>query len=288
MYDQNGSYGEVRLSHPLEPFPLAAALDRCTLCGWHRCNEQYRISRPAGANAPLILITLDGCGELEIAGRRRPVPAHHVAVIPRGVPHTYGVPAGGLWTFYWAHLTGRQVIPALAALAEEKDYVWRSADSAALAADVALLMELPGSTYADQLAAARTVSRLVFRLFDEARPPETPSSTLFAQILAYVQEHEDVPLDVRTLSAHFYLSEEHFIRLFRRYAGVPPYQWLKARRHRRACALLEHTDSPIGEIARAVGYRTTSGFIAAFRQTSGLSPAAYRRQYRLADAVSQN
>jgi len=55
---------------------------------------------------------------------------------------------------------------------------------------------------------------------------------------------------------------------------------VKQRRHTWACQLLSSSNKPISEIAHDLGYRYRTNFTRAFTRLSGMSPNAYRKQFR--------
>jgi AraC family transcriptional regulator len=74
------------------------------------------------------------------------------------------------------------------------------------------------------------------------------------------------------------LSRFHFARAFKAATGVPPHRYQMRMRVQRARHLLETTDEPIGEIAAKVGYESPGYFSRLFREETGVTPAAYRRE----------
>ena len=75
------------------------------------------------------------------------------------------------------------------------------------------------------------------------------------------------------------MSPFHFARLFQRTTGMPPHRFVVRARIDRALTLLTVHESPIGGIARAVGFRTASHFSTVFRRITGITPRAYRTTY---------
>jgi len=61
----------------------------------------------------------------------------------------------------------------------------------------------------------------------------------------------------------------HFARLFKRSTGLPPHRFVVRRRIDEACALLAARTVPIAEIARLVGFRTSSHFTTTFGGSPG-------------------
>lgn len=84
---------------------------------------------------------------------------------------------------------------------------------------------------------------------------------------------------VRDMAAVACLSEFHFCRQFRLATGESPYAFLTRLRMEQARRLLQHTNMPLRELSKAVGYRPAH-FCLVFRRFSGTTPMAYRRRCR--------
>lgn len=74
------------------------------------------------------------------------------------------------------------------------------------------------------------------------------------------------------------MSEYHFLHSFKEYSGQSPIQYRNGIAMKRAEYLLENTDLPVGEIARAVGIEDALYFSKKFRQYFGISPTACRKR----------
>lgn len=84
------------------------------------------------------------------------------------------------------------------------------------------------------------------------------------------------PLSLGELAAQCALSEYHFARMFRESFGLPPHQYLLARRLDLARHLLRSSQQPFGDIAMACGFASASHFNNRFRQAMGATPGEYR------------
>jgi AraC-like DNA-binding protein len=87
------------------------------------------------------------------------------------------------------------------------------------------------------------------------------------------------PADRRTLGQwgrEVGASERTLARAFLGGTGVPFGRWRTMLRLQAALPALA-AGQPVGNVARQVGYESTSAFVAAFRQETGLTPAAYFR-----------
>ena len=104
---------------------------------------------------------------------------------------------------------------------------------------------------------------------------ELPACRL-RRVSQYIQENLRRELRLVELSALVHMSPYHFARLFKRSAGLPPHRFVVRRRIDEACALLAARTVPITEIARLVGFRTSSHFTTTFRRVTGMTPSVYR------------
>lgn len=96
------------------------------------------------------------------------------------------------------------------------------------------------------------------------------------QLIEFIDAHLADPLSLGQLAGMCALSEYHFARMFRESFGVPPHQYLLARRLHRARELLRTTRLAFGAIALDCGFASASHFSNRFRQAVGATPGAYR------------
>jgi len=117
--------------------------------------------------------------------------------------------------------------------------------------------------------------------FIERQVPERPDeSTAAARHWALSHLDADVP----TLARRAGMSERTFARRFREETGQSPGAWLIQQRVRHAQHLLEATDLPVDRVAAQSGMGTAASLRAHLRTHAGVSPAAYRRTFRGAQA----
>ncbi|SEM31601.1 AraC family transcriptional regulator [Pseudomonas sp. ok272] len=99
------------------------------------------------------------------------------------------------------------------------------------------------------------------------------------QLVAFIDSHLGDPISLGQLAAMCTLSEYHFARMFRQSFGLPPHQYLLARRLEHARHLLRSTAQPLGEIALACGFSSASHFTNRFRQAMKGTPGEYRQAF---------
>jgi AraC family L-rhamnose operon transcriptional activator RhaR len=93
----------------------------------------------------------------------------------------------------------------------------------------------------------------------------------------YVHDNLHRRLPVGEIAAHMGLSARHLSRLFARFTGTSPADYVERARLDRARALLLRSDSPIKAVAETVGYASVHHFTRAFARRFGCPPGAFRR-----------
>jgi AraC-like DNA-binding protein len=88
---------------------------------------------------------------------------------------------------------------------------------------------------------------------------------------------EPVPLEGASALAGMHPT--HFVRAFRRYAGMTPGGYRRRERVRAASSLLLHSSTPLSRIALACGFSDQSHLTNVFREATGMAPRRYRRAF---------
>ena len=77
-----------------------------------------------------------------------------------------------------------------------------------------------------------------------------------------------------------HLNAAYFLRQFKNYFRVTPYQYIIQRRLDEARKLLEISDMSVTDVCFSVGYYDLTSFIKLFRKYFRLSPEGYQKQFR--------
>lgn len=95
----------------------------------------------------------------------------------------------------------------------------------------------------------------------------------------YLREHLEENTDVRHLASLCHISEVYFRRIFLREMKNSPARYRIVQRIGRARQYLEYSDIPIAELSVLLGYADPAYFIRQFREHTGMTPLAYRRNF---------
>lgn len=102
-------------------------------------------------------------------------------------------------------------------------------------------------------------------------------------VTAYIEEKVAERIRLVELAQLVRLSPHHFCRSFGRSFGTPPHRYQINRRIEWAKWLLEKPIISITDVALKMGFGSPNAFATAFRQTTGLTPTAYRRKFASAE-----
>jgi AraC family transcriptional regulator len=113
------------------------------------------------------------------------------------------------------------------------------------------------------------------------RPARDPDGRLprrrLRAVVAYIEDHLDAGLTLEELAAVAHLSPYHFARQFRTATGLPPHQFVIARRVERARQFLQDDgDLPLAQVASRVGFSDQTQFARHFKRHVGVTPGRFR------------
>ncbi len=98
-----------------------------------------------------------------------------------------------------------------------------------------------------------------------------------AEVIRYIREHINEPIDREVLAEIAGFSVPHFHRVFRARVGESAIGYVRRLRLERAARKLRMGAVDITEVALAAGYETHAAFGKAFKQQYGLSPSEFRQ-----------
>jgi AraC family transcriptional activator FtrA len=123
--------------------------------------------------------------------------------------------------------------------------------------------------------------------FVEAPVAEDPDDDRVAGSMAWALANLTAAITVETLARRAHMSPRTYLRHFARATGTSPIRWLVNQRVQASLALLETTQAPVEEVARAVGFDTPVTYRHHFGQTMKTSPSAYRRAFQVNGAAAR-
>jgi AraC family transcriptional regulator len=299
---RGGPLGPLAALRKIIPFEADAASDRL---GWvgleaarYRAAPASELSPPAITHHRLVLFSrppeeLD----LRYEGVKRHVspPAGAISVVPAGSP------ARWCWSgcFDWLHICLEPgLLARVAAEAFDLDPARLTVppldglDLPHLRAPLlAVDAELTAGGVGGPLAAESLANVLAVHLIRHALAPRRPARGRdgalprgrLRAVVEYVEGHLDASPTLGQLAAVARLSVYHFARQFKAATGLPPHQYVLARRVERAKQFLQGGgDLSLAEVAARAGFSDQSQFCQHFKRLLGVTPGQFRTPARIA------
>lgn len=93
----------------------------------------------------------------------------------------------------------------------------------------------------------------------------------------YINNNYDKNIHLNRLARKHFTSKYHLLRLFKRYYGITPRQYLIDKRIEQSKCLLKSGES-VSQACYAVGFESPSSFCNLFKRKIGKSPSEYQKE----------
>jgi len=278
------------------PFEAAAVSDRL---GWvgleaakYRDVPDSEVNRPALTYHALILFNRPP-EKLELryegVNRSRPPPAGSIAIVPAEFPSQWRWAGSkdSLHVFLEQDLVARvasesfDLDPARWALPPLDRLELPQLEAALRTVDAELMAgETGGSLVAESLANILAVHLIRHisgsRRLAHGRDGVLPKGRLRA-VVEYIDGHLDHSPSLTDMAAVARLSPYHFSRQFKAATGLPPHQYVIARRVERARGLLQQDEAlSLAQVAVRAGFSDQSQLCRHFKRLVGITPGKFR------------
>jgi len=219
---------------------------------------------------------ISGSGIIICDDKIFPVSSGDTFLLPAHTNHIYYSTPDNHFERIWINFKGDLAQALLSTFEIETQIVFRQTDTHALLESIqnACNSHLDFDSYeqASSLAFFKTVQFLAKkkRVFNE-------STSQIEQIRLYIACHIMENIKLSEISKHFYISEEHLIRLFKKIYDITPHQYILQSKLRLGMIMLRTTKNSIEEISNHLNFSDPRHFSAQFKKHIGIRPLAYRK-----------
>lgn len=268
----------------LYPEDASAPLYRIISTGFHRVSDaDYRwdgMERPAGG--VLFQYTLAGEGQLTLGETRYTVPIHHgfFVHIPSEHRYWYEPAQDKPWEHIWLRFTGNDAEQMWSRFIRHYGPVGTfHPDSEPIRLLYKLYEDAASNRLRDRYEVSVRLYEWMLAMLREtegkgAEQREIPEKLRHAKV--WLEQHYRMPLGLDQAAMAAGMSKHHFCKMFLRFIGITPMQYVRQLRIEEAARLLRHTSLPITVIAAQTGFDNSSYFGKVFRQMAGMSPSDFR------------
>lgn len=121
---------------------------------------------------------------------------------------------------------------------------------------------------------------LLVELYRYSISPASGSTTAISQILDYIKDNYNKPLDNIMLAAMSGYHKNYLNRLFIKHTGTSMHKYILNIRINEAKKLLLTTEHSLTDISEKVGFNSNTHFSSYFKQVIGVSPLEFRKQFK--------
>lgn len=251
--------------------------------GCETCGAGYRVARESFPYQAVEFVRA-GSGSLVLGGQTHALQPGTVFAYGPGSPHSITASPGETMEKYFIDLAGRRAAALLEAGPCADGRPVQVADAEALAT-VFVQLQASGKQVRANTAAicALLAEVLLLRIEELALPHQAADSgswQTYQRCRCFLEEHF-LELDgLGPVAAACRVGEPYICRVFRRYHGISPYQYLLQRKMGHAALLLLNRRLLVKEVAQRVGFADPYHFSKAFKRVHGVAPQTFRRRGR--------
>ena len=195
-------------------------------------------------------------------------------------PYYCTAPGQSCWHHYWVHLDGAGVAAMEPLLLPGKKLTPVQLTGVKMQEYFEMLLGQMERSTVDSMVTAGLALHEMLALCAQsilAEAETTSARQVILQAAETLRKNYQQELCLADLLAEAHMSKSYFLRLFRRYMGTTPYNYLVNFRITQAKELLVLTDHSVSEIAQEVGFGDASNFSTRFAKATGQSPLQYRK-----------
>jgi AraC-like DNA-binding protein len=100
--------------------------------------------------------------------------------------------------------------------------------------------------------------------------------TIIEKGIRYLETNDRLDRSISEIAAMCAVSETYFRRLFKKYSGLSPKEYILRVKIDKAKLILRETNLQVSEIAEMFGISDTAYFCRMFKKRTGVSPLIYR------------
>lgn len=235
-----------------------------------------------GLDNYLLVYTVSGSGILLYRDQEFSLTPNQTFLINCSEHHIYKTAPCGLWEIKWLHFNGCACQNYFDLINSDLLSVITLIDSSEI---IRFLDEIPSLIIKNDrfndikfsMYITNILSELVLNKISPINNNKFPEHNLMVEkAISYIHKNYANKVNMSDLTKLIHTSEYHFIRVFKKYTNVSPYEYLINFRINKSKSLLKETGLSINEISNKTGFNNINNYIRDFKKLVGTTPLKYR------------
>lgn len=247
--------------------------------------DKYYTMR-ANSNRFLLFYTLNGCGKLIYDGKTYMLAPNTIAIIHCDTVHRYETFSKEPWDFLWFHYHGSAAYTYYNLYNENNLYIHNILPTDKEAELIKRIIACPSEyDFEKDLKISQLILDLMTRFIlskrDITREYSASAMEKLRDAIQYMSEHLTEKISIADISQSIFLSQYHFLRIFKKQMKITPYEYLIHLRINKVKELLVSTDECLDDIAIKSGFSDSKNLIYNFKRIEHITPNEYRKKCSL-------
>lgn len=257
------------------PSEEALSLPFCIETAAHYTVGSRYYTRYASMNNYQLILTVQGQGIVESEEETYTCEKGSLLLLDCRTPHLYHTTKGGTWEFKHIHFLtngGEAVIEPCLGMSSISGEIDKHFET--------IFRELSNMTQNSIYLLSHLVSGILTDMIlnKSKRVNNQPHYQLILDAAEYMRTHYDEKIKIEDLAKDEFISVYYFIRLFKKFYGVSPYEYLVKHRINMAKEQILQM-VPFEKVARNCGLGNLNNFFRIFKKHTDMTPNQYRALY---------
>ncbi len=250
--------------------------------GYFFCDQNYMVDRDS-YNTFLLTYTIGGKGHLKYRGKSYTLEKGDIFLIDCLDQHYYATDNFDLWEFCWFHFNGCEIRNYFEHIYRNLGPAYKSGTDSiifdrinkihSLYKNKDLSLDIQSSCYIVEI-----LTELLLKGITD-NPDNSDIPEPINAVLVKIEKLYATPLNLDTLAKIACMSKYHLSRVFKKYTGYSPYEYILNYRLSESKEMLKTTNLTIREISERIGFQSPSHFIKIFKQYEHTTPMKFRNYW---------
>lgn len=175
-------------------------------------------------------------------------------------------------------MSGEKAVPVIM---RPSNHMYRSFDQSL----TSVMFSVSGQEYGYELSLKANLMWLFYHIYHydfivtKKRENEERSHRVIRKVLEYIRQHFAAAFTLSDLAAECGYSDTYLMKLFKKYTGMTCVDYINNYRLTKAGEQLMSPDQQIIDVAISCGFSNISYFNKLFKETYGMTPKEFRREY---------